>query len=359
MGVSADTLTFYKKMQRGVRAGAGRALTPLLKRLRHKKSSDVAVSMLKPGGQRFLIRYGLLDSARDQTELAADYQALLSRISRLSGDAPDMAAAWVELFSEGEYGVLPEGVCSEEPRCDSCALRTSCRYPAAGGDAVHSLSPRALQGLLNLAEGEVAPLKVAELLAFVISGEKSDVDDIARAEMILKSCRGLRGVFAAKRGALGKFGMTDLALARLHALAELCRHWAGEKALPGQSFTCGRDFYDYFHLRLRDRKKEFVIAAYLDQKNRLIDEDQISEGTLTEALVHPREVFSPAIRERAAALALVHNHPSGDPAPSQADIALTKRLNAVAKLVGIRLLDHVIIGDGRYFSFIEAGLMEA
>src|SRR5258707_90132 len=90
-----------------------------------------------------------------------------------------------------------------------------------------------------------------------------------------------------------------------------------------------------------------------DGGNRLRAEICVSEGTLTTALVHPREVFAPAIRDRAAALILVHNHPSGDPTPSSEDVALTDRLRQVGEVVGIRVLDHVVVGQGRYVRLAE------
>ena len=86
-------------------------------------------------------------------------------------------------------------------------------------------------------------------------------------------------------------------------------------------------------------------------------EDLISEGILTASLVHPREVFAPAIREAASALLLVHNHPSGDPEPSPEDLEITRRLVAAGELVGIRVVDHVVIGEGCYVSFLERGLI--
>ncbi len=89
----------------------------------------------------------------------------------------------------------------------------------------------------------------------------------------------------------------------------------------------------------------------------MIREDLVSEGILTASLVHPREVFAPAIREAAAGIVLVHNHPSGDPEPSPEDHEVTARLCAVGELVGIRVLDHVVIGDGCYVSFLERGLI--
>ena len=110
-------------------------------------------------------------------------------------------------------------------------------------------------------------------------------------------------------------------------------------------------------LRLRDLKKEVFVAALLDQKNRFLTDEICSEGSLTSSLVHPREVFRRAVRESAAAIAFVHNHPSGDPTPSGHDIDITERLLEVSKLIGIRMLDHVIVGETTYVSFVEQGLM--
>jgi DNA repair protein RadC len=93
----------------------------------------------------------------------------------------------------------------------------------------------------------------------------------------------------------------------------------------------------------------------LDNKHRKLRDVCISQGSLTSSVVHPREVYIPVIRESAAAVIFVHNHPSGDPTPSQEDIALTRRLREVVELVGIRVLDHVIIGKGRYVSFVDDG----
>jgi len=108
---------------------------------------------------------------------------------------------------------------------------------------------------------------------------------------------------------------------------------------------------------MRDLRKEQFWAILLDGKNRVLREERVSEGSLTASLVHPREVFAPAIRESAGAFVFVHNHPSGDPTPSVEDVEITRRLCSVADLVGIRVLDHVVVGDGAYVSFLERGLL--
>jgi DNA repair protein RadC len=100
-----------------------------------------------------------------------------------------------------------------------------------------------------------------------------------------------------------------------------------------------------------------IKAALLDPKMNLIKECNISEGSLNSSIVHPREVMIPAIKESAAAIALVHNHPSGDPTPSQQDIEITHRISKTRQIIGIRLVDHVIIGGGTYYSFSDEGLL--
>ena len=347
---------FIQAVERGVRKeakGKLHDLQKLLKHWRNTQSFDDVKSLLKPDSLRFLARYGALDAGKDSDALLNDFQDFLTGISRASGSAPGIVAGWIELFAAGAYAVLGSGICAPEPRCGICPLKETCRYLAAGAKDARSFGQILARGLLLDPVYDTVDLSAAELLAFVLAGEKSGSADIARGEALLKALNGLRGVFQAKPDMLRELGMNDAAIARLQATAELCRMWAAERVARGNAFTCGKDFYDFFHLRLRELEKEVFIVVLLDQKNRLIDHRLISEGSLTETLAHPREVFAEAIQRRAAAIAVIHNHPSGDPAPSNADKMITKRLNGVAKLVGIRLLDHVVIGDGRFFSFVE------
>ncbi|MCZ6690204.1 MAG: DNA repair protein RadC [Planctomycetota bacterium] len=116
-----------------------------------------------------------------------------------------------------------------------------------------------------------------------------------------------------------------------------------------------RDVFEYLGPRLAHKEKEVFYVLLLDSKNRLIRDEVVSIGTLTASLVHPREVFRPAIRAAAAAILVAHNHPSGDCTPSREDIEVTARLRSAGELIGIPLLDHVIIGAGRYVSLAERG----
>lgn len=115
-----------------------------------------------------------------------------------------------------------------------------------------------------------------------------------------------------------------------------------------------KDVYSAFN-GLKESDKERFYSVLLDNKNKVIGVDLVSQGTLTESPVHPREVYKSALLSSAASVIFVHCHPSGDPAPSIQDRELTMGLDEAGKLLGIMVLDHVIIGNGRYFSFSEIG----
>lgn len=108
---------------------------------------------------------------------------------------------------------------------------------------------------------------------------------------------------------------------------------------------------------IKTKKREYFIAFLLDARHKLISREVISIGTLTASLAHPREIFNPAVRKSAAAIILAHNHPSGDPSPSEEDCRLTKRIAECARFMGIELLDHVIVGSQGCYSFKTSGAL--
>jgi len=122
-----------------------------------------------------------------------------------------------------------------------------------------------------------------------------------------------------------------------------------------QQFRSSQDIYEMFRERfLRADREEFVVLL-MDAKNKLLGFHVVSVGSLTSSIVHPREVYKIAILGNAAAIILLHNHPSGDPMPSNEDLHITTRLCQIGEVLGIRVLDHVVIGDGRYVSFVDDG----
>ena len=121
-------------------------------------------------------------------------------------------------------------------------------------------------------------------------------------------------------------------------------------------FSSGGDVFSFYSRHYQNLKKEEFRCAMLNAKNRFMKDYRVSEGTLTGSMIHPREAFREAIRESAASVIFVHNHPSGDPGPSREDIAVTERLVNAGELIGIKVLDHVIIGDKDYLSLKAQGL---
>lgn len=122
---------------------------------------------------------------------------------------------------------------------------------------------------------------------------------------------------------------------------------------PVKNITCAKDVFDYFYEKIKNKKQEIFHVLILNSKNSVVGEELISKGTLEAALIDPREIFKFAIKNSASRIIIVHNHPSGDSEPSKEDIETTKRLTDSGELLGIKVLDHVIIGKDNYWSWRE------
>jgi len=140
---------------------------------------------------------------------------------------------------------------------------------------------------------------------------------------------------------------------RLNALKDVLKEYKHEatQIKEGDGFSCSRQIYDHYKKLIAEKQEHFCVV-FLDNKHKIIEDRTITIGTLNQSLVHPREVFAPAIELRAGSIVLVHNHPSGDTKPSKQDIDITKRLQEAGKIIGIQVLDHIIVGNG-YFSFVD------
>ncbi|GIW42105.1 MAG: hypothetical protein KatS3mg076_2682 [Candidatus Binatia bacterium] len=209
----------------------------------------------------------------------------------------------------------------------------------------------------KLLEKGPGALSVAELLAVVLRNG-------SRQEGVVEQCRSLLRRFEHDLHRLGRAtvaeiretrGFGPVKAAQILAVFELARRYGEVEFRPGAAFRSSFDVYAHFRERLAHEKRERFYAVLLDNKNQKIREILVSEGSLTASLVHPRDVFAPVVRESAAAVVFVHNHPSGDPTPSPEDLEVTRRLRQVGELVGVRVLDHIVVGRGRYVSFAEHG----
>lgn len=204
-------------------------------------------------------------------------------------------------------------------------------------------------------------LSEAELLALIIR-----TGDTATGKSAIELGREIIGHFGSNLRQLGSADISEITAIKGMGLAKasgikaaftLAARFQARKLETLDRFTSPRQVFDYFHHEFRDCRKEYFLVLLLDGKNRIIRRVQISEGSLNQSIVHPREVFIPAVKESAAALILVHNHPTGDPAPSTEDIAITRRLKEAGEIMGIKVLDHIIVGDGEFISFVERGLL--
>jgi DNA repair protein RadC len=217
-------------------------------------------------------------------------------------------------------------------------------------------SDRPRERLVDLGASRLA---TSELLAILVGAGGRGRSALRIGEEILAAAQGSLRRLAmrpvADLTAVGGVGKARAVV--IHAALELGRRMAAEQRQEATPIRSPRDVVSVYAPRLEDVPVEEFHVAVLDAQHRLERDILVTRGILNSSLVHPREVFREAIAERAAAIILVHNHPSGDPTPSADDRNVTDQLVAAGRLLDIPVHDHVIIGRGRYTSFAEAGLL--
>lgn len=205
-----------------------------------------------------------------------------------------------------------------------------------------------------------AALSHRELVAILVGsgGREGSAMDVASA-LLSEAGHSLRRLGRMDPAALEAVrGVGPATASRLGAACELGRRIASEDAGDADGALRGpAEVHARLGPRLRDLPQEEFHVLLLDVRHRVLREVLVTRGTLDASLIHPREVFRVAILERAAGVILAHNHPSGDPAPSPEDRRVTRQLADAGRAVGIPVLDHVVVGDGRYVSFSELGLL--
>lgn len=202
-------------------------------------------------------------------------------------------------------------------------------------------------------------LSTTELIATIFGTGGTGGSALQCAQAVLESAGGSLGRLAATPlAALTRVnGIGQARATAVHAALELGRRLALEAREAGVPLRGPHDVAAVYAPRLQELPVEEFHVAVLDAQHRLERDVLVTRGLLNSSLVHPREVFREAIAERAAAVILVHNHPSGDPTPSAEDRAVTQQLVAAGRLLDIPVHDHIIVGRGRYVSFAEAGLL--
>jgi len=179
-----------------------------------------------------------------------------------------------------------------------------------------------------------------------------------QAKEALKKFKTLRGVLSASPEELQQIkGIGAHSAFGIKLVREVAREFLKEQILDRPFYKSSREIFDYLYHAMRDLKKEVFKVVFLNSQHQVIDTVDLSEGTVDSSSVYPREVMEGALKHNSSALVFVHNHPSGNPAPSPSDRELTRELVYAGKIMRIKVLDHIIIGDNRYFSFADEGLL--
>ena len=204
-------------------------------------------------------------------------------------------------------------------------------------------------------------LSDAELLAVILRTGAHGMSALTLARRVLEmgGTEGLLGIYHADLAQLKEIrGVGTVKAIQLKCIGELARRFSKAKAGTQINFQDPDSVARYYMEEMRHQEQEIVMSAMLNSKNMLIRDEVIARGAVNFALISPREILIAALRCRAVGFILLHNHPSGNPAPSGADIHLTRQLREGALLVGLQLLDHIIIGDKEFYSMKKEGILD-
>ena len=196
----------------------------------------------------------------------------------------------------------------------------------------------------------------AELLAIILVNGYSGKTSVDLAKSLLAKYGSLRKLISIPYSEIREIhGIGKAKYSQIKAALEIGIRLSQEKMFPGKRVQKAQDVVDYYYAEMRDKKKEVFHILLLDIRYQIIRDVLISMGSLTETTVHPREVLKEVIKESAAAVIFLHNHPSGNPQPSKQDIELTDRLCKSCQMMGVKVLDHIVIGEDNFYSFAQMG----
>lgn len=214
--------------------------------------------------------------------------------------------------------------------------RLKAKYRRAGLEALHDYEAVELMLCYAIPQGDVKP----------------------SARALLKAFGSIRGILDADRADLEKVvGIGPHSATLMKLIKDLCARYLWQQAGEKPQITCTSELVNYCKTALGGLKDEQFRVIFLDAQNRIIDEETIQEGIVNQAVVYPRKVLEKALKRKASAIILLHNHPSGHIRPSDADIRLTRTIQETARVLDILVHDHIIIGENRFFSFREEGMM--
>ncbi|MEN6627705.1 MAG: DNA repair protein RadC [Candidatus Sumerlaeia bacterium] len=310
--------------------------------------------------RRFFWRYGLLDEDPANEARLEKTQAVAEQIAALTGIPVESLNVLLRWAIGGVRLPAGGGWCGARPRCAPCPLRGGCTWARFHPETVVEQPARARVKLdvlrRKLDQDGAENLTETELLATVIGGGASGVGAMEIAEALMARFGDLRSIERASLAELAEVrGVSKGRAAQIRAALELGRRFAMVALAPGEPIRCAEDVWRAYRGRFRNLPQEHFVIVLLDSKNRVIRDHIVSKGSLTGSMAHPREVFQQAIRHAASGVILMHNHPSGDAQPSREDKDVTGRLKEAGDILGIRVLDHIILGADDYYSFKDEG----
>jgi len=201
-------------------------------------------------------------------------------------------------------------------------------------------------------------LSNGELLAIILRTGTTNENVLNLSNRVIKNCGGLNGILnTSAEGFMSISGIGKAKAAQILALVEVSKRFKSFQSGESIKITQPVDAANIVMEELRSMKKECLKLIMMNTKNIIISIKDVSIGSLNSSIVHPREVFTEAIKNSSASIIICHNHPSGDPTPSNEDINIKYRLRECGKLLGIELVDHIIIGEGSYISLKEKGIL--
>ncbi len=325
------------------------------------QQSAVPMAVPDMSRQRIMFRLGLWSETGQTRPRLLAFQELCQSVARLTGEPVGAIDLLMGLYS----GVILRKkqfvpLCLAKPLCDECPVNGLCAYHRyRGSEPTPDLSRMTDMKKENRPREKFerlgpAQINDAELLAILLRTGAAGKSALQVATNLLRVFETLEGLEVASLNELMSVkGIGRGKAIEIKAALEMGKRLFTRPLSRGVQITCSSDVFNAYHLRFRQSKQEEFVLLCLDSKQQVIKESSISVGTLTQCLVHPRDVFKEAIRESAHAVIFVHNHPSGDPHPSHADILLTQRLKEAGEMLSIKILDHIVIGDHRFYSFTD------
>jgi len=303
--------------------------------------------------RRMLQRLGLLRGS-GPTQTNRRRLAALLAVLKQAGEADDALFLRLGPYCDPHAEAAP---CRAIPACLRCDLREACAYYRKR-PTIKDLPAAQRPRERLLAAGDAA-LSEAELLAIIIRDGTQQMSALDLARQLFKEYGDLAGLSRASPQELiqnpNLQGIGPAKAAQIRAAMVLAQRYQARPMRPGNPIKGSRQIFESYRARLGNLEEEVFLSLFLDTKNRLILERELFRGGQNSSPVDPRAIFKEAVRHAASAVIFVHNHPSGEPTPSREDERLTERLRDAGGLLGVRVLDHIVIGAERYYSFADAG----